>query len=294
MAIFSDGVNDKYLDRNGLDYLLQELDKRYNSTGGNVDLSNYYNKSEIDTLLSAIGSGNNGVGIQSVALVNYELIVTLTDSTVINLGNVRGEKGEQGIQGEKGVKGNTGESGVNGTNGTNGADGRGITSITKTGTEGLVDTYTITYTDNTTSTFTVTNGSSGSGSSGGSTDVYSTEETAIGTWIDGKTIYRKVASVESLPVVTSGVAGRLRIYLDTPTVSYYIRMTVILKYSSTVIIADGAFSNIQLNPSTSLSTYGTKEQNAKIVCMGAGNSIDIYFGKDWSGYSGYIIAEYIK
>ena len=42
-----------------------------------------------------------------------------------------------------------------------GADGKGITSITKTGTSGLIDTYTITYTDGTTSTFTVTNGSSG-------------------------------------------------------------------------------------------------------------------------------------
>ena len=42
-----------------------------------------------------------------------------------------------------------------------GADGRGITSISKTGTNGLVDTYTITYTDATTSTFEVTNGKDG-------------------------------------------------------------------------------------------------------------------------------------
>lgn len=38
-----------------------------------------------------------------------------------------------------------------------GKDGRGITSIVKTGTIGSVDTYTITYTDSTTSTFTVNN-----------------------------------------------------------------------------------------------------------------------------------------
>ena len=37
-------------------------------------------------------------------------------------------------------------------------NGKGITSIAKTATSGLVDTYTITYNDNTTSTFTVTNG----------------------------------------------------------------------------------------------------------------------------------------
>ena len=48
---------------------------------------------------------------------------------------------------------------VVGADGSDGDDGVGISSITKTGTSGLVDTYTITYSDNTTSTFTVTNGS---------------------------------------------------------------------------------------------------------------------------------------
>jgi hypothetical protein len=42
-----------------------------------------------------------------------------------------------------------------------GADGRGIDSIVKTSTSGLVDTYTIYYSDNTTSTFDVTNGAQG-------------------------------------------------------------------------------------------------------------------------------------
>lgn len=38
-----------------------------------------------------------------------------------------------------------------------GKDGRGISKITKTSSDGLVDTYTITYTDSTTSTFTIKN-----------------------------------------------------------------------------------------------------------------------------------------
>lgn len=38
-----------------------------------------------------------------------------------------------------------------------GQNGRGIVSIKKTGTDGAIDTYTITYTDDTTSTFTVNN-----------------------------------------------------------------------------------------------------------------------------------------
>jgi hypothetical protein len=53
------------------------------------------------------------------------------------------------------VKGDKGQDGIDGTN------GRGISSIGKTSTSGLVDTYTITYTDNTTSTFNVTNGQDG-------------------------------------------------------------------------------------------------------------------------------------
>ena len=40
-------------------------------------------------------------------------------------------------------------------------NGKGIVSISKTGTAGLVDTYTITYNDGTTGTFTVTNGAKG-------------------------------------------------------------------------------------------------------------------------------------
>lgn len=50
---------------------------------------------------------------------------------------------------------------LKGDPGADGADGNGIASITKTATSGLVDTYTITYTDGTTSTFTVTNGEDG-------------------------------------------------------------------------------------------------------------------------------------
>ena len=45
--------------------------------------------------------------------------------------------------------------------GAAGQNGRGISSVAKTGTNGLIDTYTITYSDGTTSTFTVTNGAAG-------------------------------------------------------------------------------------------------------------------------------------
>ena len=58
--------------------------------------------------------------------------------------------------GPQGPKGETGPAGPAG------ATGNGIQSITKTGTVGLVDTYTILFTDGSSSTFTVTNGKDGS------------------------------------------------------------------------------------------------------------------------------------
>lgn len=63
-----------------------------------------------------------------------------------------------------GLKGNQGEQGPQGETGAAGAAGNGIVSITKTGTVGLVDTYTILFTNGTTTTFTVTNGQDGQGS----------------------------------------------------------------------------------------------------------------------------------
>lgn len=48
-----------------------------------------------------------------------------------------------------------------GPQGAAGKDGKGITSITKTSTSGLTDTYTITYSDSSTSTFNVVNGAKG-------------------------------------------------------------------------------------------------------------------------------------
>ena len=60
-----------------------------------------------------------------------------------------------GQQGAKGDKGDTGAPGADGK------DGVSIVSIELTSSEGLEDTYTITFSDNTTTTFVVTNGAQG-------------------------------------------------------------------------------------------------------------------------------------
>ena len=68
------------------------------------------------------------------------------------LESLHGSDGSQGQQGEAGPQGDQGEKGD---------DGVSVVSIAKTSTSGLQDTYTITYSDDTTSTFIVTNGADG-------------------------------------------------------------------------------------------------------------------------------------
>ena len=79
-----------------------------------------------------LSNGTDGRGIASATLNDdYTLTITYTDGTSYATPSIRGERGA------------------------------GITSIAYTGTSGLVDTYTITYGDGQTATFTVTNGADG-------------------------------------------------------------------------------------------------------------------------------------
>ncbi len=144
----------EYLDREGGKYLATKLksyvdNKVTDLPSGTVDLTNYYTKEETDQLLANLPSGGTGtkgdkgdagVGVSSIKLVNYELIITLTDGTVHNLGNIRGEKGEKG---------------ANGTNGTNGVSP--TVSVTET-----TNGHTVAITDvNGTQSFEVLNGKDG-------------------------------------------------------------------------------------------------------------------------------------
>ena len=120
--------------------------------------------------------GEAGNGISSIKLTNTDGLVDtytiyFTDGTTTTFTVTNGKEGLQGIQGETGKDGHTPvitiENGywyIDGVNtlqpaqGIQGETGNGISSIKLTNTEGLVDTYTIYFTDGTTTTFTVTNG----------------------------------------------------------------------------------------------------------------------------------------
>ncbi len=64
-------------------------------------------------------------------------------------------------EGTKGETGEPGKDGQDGVDGEDGKDGISVVSITLTSTNGNLDTYTILFSDNTTTTFTVTNGKDG-------------------------------------------------------------------------------------------------------------------------------------
>ena len=62
---------------------------------------------------------DDGVSITNAEIVNDELILTFSDSTTINAGNVKGDKGDTGDKGEKGDKGEQGIQGEKGEDGVN-------------------------------------------------------------------------------------------------------------------------------------------------------------------------------
>lgn len=124
--------------------------------------------------------GDDGVSVVSIGLTGSEGLVdvytiTYSDGSTTTFKVTNGADGEQGIQGEPGKDGLTPVISISDDNtwiingedtgikaeGVDGADGIGIVSIEKTKTEENVDTYTITYSDGTTTEFTVTNGKDG-------------------------------------------------------------------------------------------------------------------------------------
>ena len=110
---------------------------------------------------------------------NLTWTASKSDMPAVDGANIKGPKGETGAAGPQGEKGDTGaqgpqgETGPQGPKGDTGAAGRGIKSIARTsgtGAAGTKDTYTITFTDNTKTTFQVYNGADGASGSGSGAD----------------------------------------------------------------------------------------------------------------------------
>lgn len=98
--------------------------------------------------------GANGRGIVSIEKTNSDgnidtYTITYSDGTTSTYTVKNGENGKDG------------KDGADGKDGSAGKDGVSVTKIEKTKTEGNKDTYTITYSDGTTSSFIITNGEDG-------------------------------------------------------------------------------------------------------------------------------------
>ena len=119
-------------------------------------VENGYDGTLTEWLTSLIGKsgekgdrGATGTGISEIYVNEKgELIITLTDNTVHNVGKIVGEDGQNGINGADGQNGKDGEDGKDGTNGIDGQDGkdgRGIYDISLNNAGELI----ITLSDNT-------------------------------------------------------------------------------------------------------------------------------------------------
>ena len=119
-----------------------------------------------------------------------------------------GETGPQGIQGIQGIQGEQGPQGEQGIQGIKGDNGVGITSITKTSTSGLTDTYTITYSDKTSTTFEITNGTKGNTGEQGETGngIVSILKTGTSGLVDTYTITYTNGGKETF-TITNGEKG---------------------------------------------------------------------------------------
>ena len=123
--------------------------------------------------------GETGNGISSIEKTSSDGLkdiytIKFTDGSITTFIVTNGNQGIQGIQGEPGKDGHTpvitiGENGnwyIDGQDtgkpsSISGETSKGISSIEKTSSDGLNDIYTITFTDGSTTTFTVTNGKDG-------------------------------------------------------------------------------------------------------------------------------------
>jgi hypothetical protein len=155
------------------------------------------------------------------------------------------------------------------------SDGVGISDIAHTGTDGLVDTYTITYTNRQTTTFTVTNGANGERGAGvlRVTTALSSYTTAVGGFTPK---YRIALST----VLSESGASEVRVG-DTILRNYY---TYLVGHVDSSYVYVGAYASIRGSAGTSVtvSTVTESEVSGGIntVEFSDGKTLNVKNGKD--------------
>lgn len=96
--------------------------------------------------------------------------------------------------------------------------------------------------------YAITDDAGSSGSGGSSEEVYSTEETRIGTWIDGKPLYRVALSTKSLPT-NAGSVSALHTFSEEVSIVYM--LGAIDGVSDATYIVNGATASYTPSQTTS-------------------------------------------
>lgn len=303
----SESPSDKYLDQTSLQYLVEKIKDEIKKNGGlsgeNVDLSDYYTKTQIDDIVKQLPSGSTGVGISNVSINSAgHLIVSLTDGTSTDVGNVvgkNGTNGKDGVDGKNGIDGINGKDGMNGKDGTNGVDGADgfspqiVENAENTDTQYKLDITTAA------GTFTTPNlkgkdgqdGKDGTGGSGGaSSEVYSTDEIEVGTWIDGKPIYQKVVPVTLSSTAKSGSVASDVTKIES-TVSALVDMRAVRTQSQFMVMSTTHIMNTSISYITSFADFKDAILSMSLAKDG---TLFINHGYKYNGWKLNIILKYVK
>ena len=148
-----------------------------------------------------------------------------------------------------------------------GKNGRGIVSIKKTGTTGSVDTYTITYTDDTTSTFTIKN----------SDEIMLQRQIVPSASVEASNIASQPYKAGQYVVV----AGVLR-----KVTSAIAKGNTISDSNSTATTVGGELGRLNVGSSVSKVSFGKNDSNGhfEIWFEGGGFSKCLYFTDEVMGF----------
>ncbi len=337
--------NEQFLDKRGTDHLIEELKAYIDGIAtGNIDLSDYVTKAELQAKLDALDinidlssyatkeeltNAINSIDLSAYALkteipsLDGYATTEYVDNAIANVpsgGNVdlsnyyTKEETNALIPSTEGLATKTyvdnAISNIPTTDLTGYATEEYVsTAINSIPATDLSNYYTKDETYSKTEVDTLvanSGGSSGGGSSSGSGEVYSTEEIAIGTWIDGRTIYRKVISMD-LPAVSSGnyhsavtvVESPCNIMmLDWRAVSYAGLTGSSSDYPSKIIHGDGFKSAVVWTTKNNISSLTQELCKDMLSVFHAGNPtssyINCYYGSSFANRRCDFVIDYLK
>lgn len=134
-------------------------------------------------------------------------------------------------------------------------------------------------------------GKDGTGGSGGaSSEVYSTDEIEVGTWIDGKPIYQKVVPVTLSSTAKSGSVASDVTKIES-TVSALVDMRAVRTQSQFMVMSTTYIMNTSISYITSFADFKDAILSMSLAKDG---TLFINHGYKYNGWKLNIILKYVK